>query len=99
MELDEKPAEGVSAKVLRSESRVYARVTVNSGAEETHFDKLSAPPSAGLHAVYKKPPSVDEGFVSFYFAEDFTITRVIITPSFPVASIYNPQTNNEIQPD
>jgi len=36
--LDEKPAEGVSAKVLRSESRVHARVTVNSGAGETYQD-------------------------------------------------------------
>ena len=31
----ERPAEGVSAKVLRSESRVRARVTVNNGADET----------------------------------------------------------------
>lgn len=32
MELDEKPAEGVSAKILRSESRVHSRGTVNGGA-------------------------------------------------------------------
>ena len=40
MGLDKKPAEGVSAKVLRSESRVHARDTVNGGAGET--------PSAGF---------------------------------------------------
>jgi uncharacterized protein (DUF433 family) len=38
--LSEKPAEGVSAKVLRSASQVHARVTVNGGADKT--------PSAGL---------------------------------------------------
>ena len=40
MGLGEKPAEGVSAKVLRSESRVHAMDTVNGVADET--------PSAGL---------------------------------------------------
>ena len=40
MGLSEKPAEGVSAKVLRSALHVHARDTVNGGAGET--------PSAGF---------------------------------------------------
>jgi hypothetical protein len=40
MGMGEKPAESVSLTVLRSESRVHARDTVNGGAGET--------PSAGL---------------------------------------------------
>lgn len=34
--MGEKPAEGVSAKVLRSATRVHAWDTINSGAGETH---------------------------------------------------------------